>query len=309
MRYLHTLASYVPSIVVSHVVDTPTMQTPCRQTFETCVVFCDVSGFTKLAERMQATGKGAEGLKKYLNSYFEQMARIIAKSGGDIFKFAGDAMIVLWPPSDDPLENRMQRAAAAAIQIQQTIPKMELEQGALLKVKIGIGVGMVTVLHLGGVNGHVEYVAVGEPLVQAFEAEHHGSSEMVIASPEAWRYLERAGFKRAEKDDKVDKNTKPEDKDKGPHGDRGDGFVRLNNEAEVPPTRMVSIATMLNAKFEALTADPQLEKLTEDRLKGYVPTAIAVSLSRASRDDEKWANEIRQMSTMFVNLGLPDKKM
>ena len=41
------------------------MQTPCRQTFETCVVFCDISGFTKLAERVHAMGKGAEGLKKY----------------------------------------------------------------------------------------------------------------------------------------------------------------------------------------------------------------------------------------------------
>ena len=35
------------------------------------------------------------------------------------------------------------------------------------QVKIGIGVGNVTILHLGGVNGHVEYVAVGDPLVQA----------------------------------------------------------------------------------------------------------------------------------------------
>ena len=34
-------------------------------------------------------------------------------------------------------------------------------------MKIGIGVGNVTILHLGGVNGHVEYVAVGDPLVQA----------------------------------------------------------------------------------------------------------------------------------------------
>jgi class 3 adenylate cyclase len=31
------------------------------------VMFCDVSGFTKLAEAMAKSGMGAEGLAKYLN--------------------------------------------------------------------------------------------------------------------------------------------------------------------------------------------------------------------------------------------------
>jgi len=30
----------------------------------------------------------------------ENMVKEIGKSGGDIFKFAGDAMIVVWPPSN-----------------------------------------------------------------------------------------------------------------------------------------------------------------------------------------------------------------
>ena len=27
--------------------------------------------------------------------------KVVARSGGDVFKFAGDAMIALWPPSSD----------------------------------------------------------------------------------------------------------------------------------------------------------------------------------------------------------------
>ena len=45
------------------------------------------------------------------------MAKLIAGSGGDIIKFAGDAMIVLWPDESDgagDLETRCQRAAQAA---------------------------------------------------------------------------------------------------------------------------------------------------------------------------------------------------
>jgi class 3 adenylate cyclase len=34
-------------------------------------MFCDVSGFTKLAEAMAKSGMGAEGLAKYLNQVLQ----------------------------------------------------------------------------------------------------------------------------------------------------------------------------------------------------------------------------------------------
>ena len=120
MRYLNTLASYVPSIIVKHCLEDQTEKLPNTQTYVTVCVFCDVSGFTKLSEAMALSGRGAEGLKKHLNSYFAQMNKIISGGGGDIIKFAGDAMIVLWPDSEDSMEIRCQRAAQAAIQIQRT---------------------------------------------------------------------------------------------------------------------------------------------------------------------------------------------
>jgi len=36
-------------------------------------MFCDVSGFTKLAEAMAKSGMGAEGLAKYLNQVSQRM--------------------------------------------------------------------------------------------------------------------------------------------------------------------------------------------------------------------------------------------
>jgi hypothetical protein len=65
---------------------------------------------------MAKTGKGAEGVSRNLNKYFQMMVhrrahraelrltpvrtqkvKIISGGGGDVLKFAGDAMIVLWP--------------------------------------------------------------------------------------------------------------------------------------------------------------------------------------------------------------------
>ena len=58
-----------------------------------------------------------------------------------------------------------------------------------LSVKVGIGVGMVSILHMGGVLNRVEYVAVGEPLVQAFNAEHHAEPKEVILSKDVREYV------------------------------------------------------------------------------------------------------------------------
>ena len=42
-------------------------------------------------------------------------------------------------------------------------------------LQVGIGVGKVSILHIGGSLNRMEYLAAGDPLVQAFTAEHHVS--------------------------------------------------------------------------------------------------------------------------------------
>lgn len=59
---------------------------PSRQEYDTVCLFADVSGFTALSEAMMTSVEGVEGLARHLNSYFEQMVRIIASEGGDVFK-------------------------------------------------------------------------------------------------------------------------------------------------------------------------------------------------------------------------------
>lgn len=104
----------------------------------TVVMFADVSGFTKLSEAMAKHGpEGAEYLTKHLNSYFSQMVKIIASEGGDIFKFAGDAMIVLWPESE-PIDVRARHAVQCAEGVQGALHNAKLEEGVTLSVKVRV---------------------------------------------------------------------------------------------------------------------------------------------------------------------------
>ena len=52
------------------------------------VVFCDISGFTKLSEKMKKDGEGSEGVARCINKYFQMMVKIISSGGGDVLKSA-----------------------------------------------------------------------------------------------------------------------------------------------------------------------------------------------------------------------------
>lgn len=104
MRQVELVASYLPSTVVTFLLDhdTPSVA-PVRQSFSTVCMFADVSGFTALSEAMARYGpEGAEYLTKHLNNYFSQMVKIIASMGGDIFK-VGASAAGSRAPEDNPL--------------------------------------------------------------------------------------------------------------------------------------------------------------------------------------------------------------
>eukprot|EP00903_Cladosiphon_okamuranus_P016576 g15291.t1 len=303
MRWIDTVASYLPSLIVNHLINrTTNEELPSRQEYDTVCLFADVSGFTALSEAMMSSTEGVEGLAKHLNAYFGQMVKIIASEGGDVFKFAGDALIVLWPPparealtdiakngrekesgereDTTPMERRVRRAAQCAFAIQEELHDAELTKEVRLCVKIGIGMGKVSVLHLGGVYKRMEYIAVGEPLLQAFTAEHHAEPGDVIISMQAHKLV---------KDHFHNKHLFP------------DSFCRIGKEQNYNPMRKQNKVNMLKQSLD----DPLLEV----KVKGYIPGAVLRNLRPDSPEDEHWSNEIRRVTVLFVNLGVNDRTL
>ncbi|CRG93086.1 adenylyl cyclase beta, putative [Plasmodium gallinaceum] len=67
------------------------------QNFNAVVFFCDASGFSNLAEQLDKRINGTELLGNCLNKFFNILIKIIDYWGGDIIKFSGDAVMVIWP--------------------------------------------------------------------------------------------------------------------------------------------------------------------------------------------------------------------
>src|SRR6185436_3741518 len=97
--YLATLASFVPAMILRQANRGAGQVTaPSVERFEAAVLFVDVAGFTALTEALAARGAaGAEDLTEMLNRYFGQIIDAVLARGGDIVKFAGDAIVAVWP--------------------------------------------------------------------------------------------------------------------------------------------------------------------------------------------------------------------
>jgi class 3 adenylate cyclase len=58
------------------------------------LLFCDVSGSTALGERLET-----KAVREMMLRYFDQMRAVIARHGGFVEKFVGDAVLaVFWRP-------------------------------------------------------------------------------------------------------------------------------------------------------------------------------------------------------------------
>lgn len=267
----------MPTSIISHLIearenDSPEEELPIIQSLRTVVLFADVSGYTAMCEAMANSGPGGdEYLAKNLNSYFELLVRTISAQGGDVLKFAGDAILVIWPPCEEAPETLIRRAAQCGLDIKAFLQDASLSHGVRLSVKVGIGEGNLKLLHMGGVFGRLEYLAVGDPLVQAFHAEHCATKTELVLSPEAYAQV-------------------------------CEHFI-----ADVLPSGHAYIQEYKDRKniLKKKKIAPQ-SGVTVDDMKNYIPTAV---VPFAAQDSDKWINELRYITVLFVNLGLREEEL
>jgi len=67
------------------------------RSFVAAVLFADASGFTALTESLAKDSSGAEKMCHIINEFFTVLITVIEKYGGDVIKFSGDALTVIFP--------------------------------------------------------------------------------------------------------------------------------------------------------------------------------------------------------------------
>ena len=161
--------------------------------FDGCVLFSDISGFTKLTNRLlsERCDEGAEILNNIINRFFEELISVITRHAGDVIKFAGDAVLSIWSSntSGEGLETLTHRAIACALEQIERLHNWDTGEGGVkLQLHLGLGTGPVRGVDLGN-RMRREYVVAGEPLKQLSDAEQQASSGQLVVSPQAWELV------------------------------------------------------------------------------------------------------------------------
>ncbi len=131
-----TFGRYLTEQVVQQLLDSPDgLRLGGKREFVT-IMMTDLRGFTSMCGSMEP-----ENVVKLLNHYLEAMTRIIARYGGTIDEFIGDAILVVFG-APIALPQAEQAAVACAIEMLNAMPEINrwnATQG-LPSVEMGIGV-------------------------------------------------------------------------------------------------------------------------------------------------------------------------
>jgi len=147
---------------------------------EGSLVFIDVSGFTALSERLARKGRiGAEEVAGVLNSTFTELLSIASALGGDLLKFGGDALLLLFTGPEHHL-----RAASAAYSMRsrlRTVGHVDTPAGNVrLGMSAGVHSGDIDLFVVGDV--HRELIVTGPGASTVVEMEATADRDEILLS-------------------------------------------------------------------------------------------------------------------------------
>ncbi len=143
---------------------------PYSTSIDAGVLFTDVKGFTKLTEKISQAGHySIERITDMLNTYFDEMYRVLEANGGDLIKFGGDSILALFPGDQDIASKRI------LISLSQMNKALEILNKKFMNIyKFQIAFhgnwswGKVNINIVGDIKHHLDYYISGKALEDIF---------------------------------------------------------------------------------------------------------------------------------------------
>ena len=170
---------YVPRILLRHLQEDPES---LWWTTEGSVVFVDISGFTKLSEKLAKIGKeGAEQVTDAIETCFTDLLAVAYANDGSLIKFGGDALLLLFE-GDDHVANAC-RSAVWMRRALREVGRIEVPGSHVqLRMSVGVHTGTYHFFHVGG--SHRELVVTGSGWTGTVAMEHVADAGEILLSPE-----------------------------------------------------------------------------------------------------------------------------
>ncbi|XP_062457146.1 adenylate cyclase type 10-like [Rhea pennata] len=191
---LREVAAYVPDLILS---EDLRHEARCVQNFHGVLLFADVSGFTALTEKFSQSvslERGADELTQTLNDYMGDIVEELLGFGGDILKFAGDAVLVLWRVRETQLRDTISLVLQCCRQIQEKYSVRDTDMGLKLRLKIGISAGHMSLLTVGD-RKEQHFLILGKAVGEVWQAQNLANASDVILSASCWELCNQSQVK------------------------------------------------------------------------------------------------------------------
>lgn len=153
------------------------------------VFFSDIEGFSSLSEELES-----ETIAGLLNHYLSEMSKIVADFDGNIDKFMGDGLMIIFGDAQTKgLKADCVRCVSMAIEMRKKMKELQntwFHQGIKkpLRIRMGINTGYCTVGTFG-TNHYMDYTALGTHVNLASRLESAADPGEILISHETWSLI------------------------------------------------------------------------------------------------------------------------
>jgi adenylate cyclase len=179
----HAFSSYVARQVVDEILKNPDGIMLTGERRDVTVIFCDLRGFTPLAERLPP-----EEVVTALNEFYSLMIETTIKNDGSINKFLGDAVMAIFG-APVAYSDHCLRAIKTAVAMQGQVAELSARRVQNGKPPIAIGIGVSAgevVAGTVGTESQMEYTVIGDRVNLAARLESNAKPGQILISQETY---------------------------------------------------------------------------------------------------------------------------
>nr|XP_044614274.1 adenylate cyclase type 10 isoform X6 [Equus asinus] len=314
-RAIVRMAAHLPDLIVY---GNFSLERPSVDYFDGVLMFVDISGFTAMTERFSTAmymDRGAEQLVEILNHYISAIVEKVLIFGGDIIKFAGDALLALWKVERKYLKDIITVVIKCSLEIHGLFETQESEEGLDVRVKIGLSAGHITMLVFGDETRNY-FLVMGQAVDDVRLAQNMAQMNDVILSPNCWQLCDRSMIEIERIPDR--RAVKVNFLKPPPAFNFDEFFTKCMTFLDYYPSgdhKSVDILTITNGSLYfykaaidllrlacTLESDPELEL----SLQKYVMESIFKQI--VDKQLPGYLSELRPVTIMFVNLLFKDRE-
>lgn len=183
------LSSFVPSTLLRTLIGNIAIKSmeplrPYSNNFSGICLLADISDFTRLSGVFCARGKdGLDDLQSATSGYMGSLVDTIYSFGGDVIKFAGDALVCVFRPQET---KSLELTCAYALQCAWILREISTPE---LSLHVAISCGDICVGQLGGFENRWEYLISGTCLHELSKCLNDAPKKEVAITPEFYKRI------------------------------------------------------------------------------------------------------------------------